>query len=175
MPKIIENIRDTLLGEAKHQIITKGYSSTTIRSVASACGVGVGTVYNYFPSKDMLIASFVLEDWRACIAEMEKGTAESATPEDAIRCIYNCITGFISKNTHLFSDSDAMKVFATAFNTRHKLLLEQLTSLLLPVCSVSKAQDKEYLAEFLAENILIYTVRGDGFEKFYSVIKLLFI
>ena len=51
MPKIIENVREQLLGEAKRQIAKKGYGKTTIRSVASACGFGVGTVYNYFKSK----------------------------------------------------------------------------------------------------------------------------
>ena len=63
MPKIIENIREALLVEAKRQIAERGYQNTTIRSVAKECGVAVGTVYNYFKSKDMLIASFILEDW----------------------------------------------------------------------------------------------------------------
>ena len=63
MPKIIPNIREQLLNEAKKQIAEQGYSKTTIRSVANACNLGVGTVYNYFESKDMLIASFMAEDW----------------------------------------------------------------------------------------------------------------
>ena len=65
MPKIIENVRHQLLTEAKRQISERGYKSTTIRSVAAECGVAVGTVYNYFKSKDILIASFILED--ACL------------------------------------------------------------------------------------------------------------
>ena len=60
MPKIIENLRDQLLQEARKQIAERGYTGTTIRSVAGACGVGVGTVYNYFSSKEMLIASFMM-------------------------------------------------------------------------------------------------------------------
>ena len=50
MPKIIENIREKILEEAKCQVMESGYASMTIRSVANACGVGVGTVYNYFKS-----------------------------------------------------------------------------------------------------------------------------
>ena len=45
MPKIIENVREQLIGEAKRQIAENGYAQTTIRSVAKACGLGVGTVY----------------------------------------------------------------------------------------------------------------------------------
>ena len=56
MPKIIENVREQLLAEAKKQVFEHGYADTTIRSVARACGLGVGTVYNYFSSKEMLIA-----------------------------------------------------------------------------------------------------------------------
>ena len=57
MPKIIENLEKRLIAEAKRQIAESGYGATTIRSVAKGCNVGVGTVYNYFPSKDALIAT----------------------------------------------------------------------------------------------------------------------
>ena len=50
MPKIIENLKDRLIAEAEKQIEESGYGAVTIRSVAKACGVGVGTVYNYFSS-----------------------------------------------------------------------------------------------------------------------------
>ena len=55
MPKIIENLESKLLEEAKRQIQESGYGAMTIRSVAKGCGVGVGTVYNYFPSKEALL------------------------------------------------------------------------------------------------------------------------
>ena len=63
MPKIIINAREEILKEAKRQLLENGYSATTIRSVAKATGIATGTVYNYFPSKDMLLASFMMEDW----------------------------------------------------------------------------------------------------------------
>ena len=44
MPKLIENIRAQLLAEAQRQVAKRGYAKTTIRSVAEACGIAVGTV-----------------------------------------------------------------------------------------------------------------------------------
>ena len=44
MPKIIENLPERLAEEARRQIEASGFSAMTIRSVAKACGVGVGTV-----------------------------------------------------------------------------------------------------------------------------------
>ena len=67
MPKIIENLKDRLIAEAEKQIEESGYGAVTIRSVAKACGVGVGTVYNYFPSKETLIATHLLVDWKMCV------------------------------------------------------------------------------------------------------------
>ena len=72
MPKIIENIKEQIIEEAKKQLFENGYSKTTIRSVAAACGIGVGTMYNYFSSKDMLISTFMLEDWKNCTLQMKK-------------------------------------------------------------------------------------------------------
>lgn len=70
MPKIIENIREELLAETKRQIGDLGYFKTTIRSVADACGIGVGTVYNYFPTKDILVATAVSLDWQVELDKM---------------------------------------------------------------------------------------------------------
>ena len=70
MPKIIENLRERLLKEARAQSRQAGYDSLTMRGVAQACGVGVGTLYNYCPSKDVLVASFVAEDWHSVMANV---------------------------------------------------------------------------------------------------------
>ena len=89
MPKIIENLREQLLSEAKKQVKERGYAATTVRSVAGACGVGVGTVYNYFKSKEMLIATFVYDDWRNHLAEMERLPDE---PYARLSGIYSILT-----------------------------------------------------------------------------------
>ena len=95
MPKIIENVREQLLSEAKKQIAELGYSKTTIRSVAKACGLGTGTVYNYFPSKDMLIATVMAEDWKLCLKQLEERAFDES--ERIVHGIYDCLCDLIHK------------------------------------------------------------------------------
>ena len=60
MPKIVENVKERIILETRKQIKEVGYSKVTIRSIAKACGIGVGTIYNYFESKDVIIANFMV-------------------------------------------------------------------------------------------------------------------
>ena len=169
MPKIIKNVREQLLNEAKKQIAENGYGKTTIRSVAKACELGIGTVYNYFQSKDMLIASFLAEDWQVCLHQIEPHVLDE--PEEVMKSIYDSLADFMEKNSALFHDSDAMKVYVSAFSVRHKQLREQLANYLLPVCEKAKVKDSTFLAEWIAESLLTWTVAGKSFDEQYEIIK----
>lgn len=169
MPKIIENVKEALMAEAKRQIAERGYTATTIRSVAAECGIAVGTVYNYFASKDMLIASFMLEDWIATV-ELIKSTP--ATDSRAyLFAVYSALCDFAEKHSALFADKDAAKSYRTAIGERHKQLREQLASLLLPVCNGGS----DFTAEFIAEAMLTWTMAGRDFDSIYEIIKKIII
>ena len=171
MPKIFENVREQLLAEAKRQIKENGYAKTTIRSVAGACSLGVGTVYNYFSSKDMLIASFMLEDWQVCLERM-RGVCY-CDERELLLGIYELLCDFIGSHRALFEDSDAIKSFNSSHTSRHSLLRKQIALTLYPVCN-NRGVDADFLSEFVAESLLSWTVEGKGFDEIYSVMKLLF-
>ncbi len=169
MPKILQNVREQLLTEAKRQIIDNGYASTTIRSVAGACGLAIGTVYNYFPSKEMLIATFVYEDWKKYLSDMQK------LPQDndyaLLKGIYLGLISFANENKKLFSDADALKVIATAMNDRHKLLRKQIASFVLPICNKNHTTDAQFTAYFLAEALICWSMENADFDAVYSILK----
>ena len=165
MPKIITNIREKLLEEAKRQVFEHGYSSLTIRSVANACGVGVGTVYNYFPSKDMLVASFMLHDWQECLEEIEKCSNENASVEDVLCSIYTGLKKFASKYASLFQDENAEVSYAGASSFRHKMLKEQLAKPIERVLIKENVKNISFVSEFMAENMLIWTFSIHDFEE----------
>ncbi len=171
MPKIIENLREALLLEAKRQIAERGYKATTIRSVAGECDVAIGTVYNYFSSKDMLIASFMLEDWIAVIDSLKTESAEDS--RSYLFSVYSALRAFAAKHSALFADKEAAKVYNSVFYERHKQLRAQLAELLLPICS--SANDPSFTAEFISESMLAWTMAGRDFESIYEIIKKIII
>ena len=163
MPKIIENVREQLLAEAKKQISDRGYAATTIRSVAGALGLAVGTVYNYFESKEMLIGSFVYEDWKKHLAYMQ------SIPSDdlyvLISGIYGSLRAFEADNARLFADADAAKRISVGSSDRHKMLRGQISALVKLVCKT----DTE--ADFVAEALISWSVEGTDFDTLYTILE----
>ena len=174
MPKIIENIREKLLDEAKRQVNEFGYSAMTIRSVASACGVGTGTVYNYFPSKDMLVASFMREDWMICMQAIHRGMDEAENEKAALRCMYQELLKYKEKYINLFTDENAEASYIASSSQRHHLLCAQLAEPLKRWTCKQDKVDALFLAEFIAENMLTLTMTGKDFEQIAAVLLQLF-
>lgn len=168
MPKIIENLEANLIEEARKQISEQGYAATTIRSVARGCGVGVGTVYNYFPSKEALIANLLLGDWRNCIAAIEASAAQSDLPEPVVQCICHQLQIFVSKYQTIFHDETATAGFSGSFRRYHSLLRNQLSQPIRKFCH------SDFQADFIAEALLTWTCSGTTFDELYGMIDKLF-
>ena len=168
MPKIIENLESKLTEEAKKQIEQVGYGAMTIRSVAKACGVGVGTVYNYFSSKEDLIATYLLEDWKQCITAINAVSTYSDHPREAAFCIYDQLVSFSLRHQSIFRDEAARESFTGSFSKYHTLLRSQLAEPLRKFC------ESDFAPEFIAEGLLTWTVAGKSFDEIHEIIKKLF-
>ena len=167
MPKLIENLKNKLMDEARLQVRTNGYSATTIRSVASACGVGVGTVYNYFSSKDELLAAYMLEDWTHCMAEICAVSSASDTPEAVERCIYDQLTLYVAQHKSVIRDKAATVRFAGAFIQYHHILRDQLAA------PLSKFFSDAFTAPFIAQALLTWTMDGTDFDEIQRILAKL--
>ena len=165
MPKIIERLEQSLIEEAKKQIEQSGYSAMTIRSVAKACGVGVGTVYNYFSSKEDLVATHLLEDWKQCITAINAVSTYSAAPRPVALCIYDQLVSFSLRHQAIFRDEGAAASFAGSFGKYHGMLRQQLAQPLRKFCS------SDFAATYLAEALLTWTMAGTPFDDIYGMME----
>lgn len=165
MPKIIENLENRILEEAGRQIREQGYSAMTIRSVAAGCGVGVGTVYNYFPSKDSLVATYLLRDWKLCVEAIEAAAQSAEGPEMVLRTAYDQLCWFSRQHQAVFRDEAATSAFAGSFSRYHGMLRSQLAAPLESFCGDAFAR------EFAAEALLTWTMAGKSFREIWDLLR----
>lgn len=55
--------REAILVQCRKLVMENGMPAVNMRSVASSCGVALGSLYNYFPSKSALISATVESVW----------------------------------------------------------------------------------------------------------------
>ena len=160
MPKIIENVRAKLLEEARRQIEERGYKETTVRSVAGALSIGLGTLYNYFDSKDMLVASYMLEDWTEVMSRIRRNLELDEPPLKKLKFIYDGLRDFAKSHDNIFKDPSARKTFSHSTEERHPILLGQISAMVLPILTDTDTADKSLLADFISESMLTWSMAG---------------
>lgn len=161
MPKVIENLQERILACARVLLLEQGMDGLNIRTVASACGVAVGTVYNYYGSKDQLIASILLQDWLQSMREAAGEVNAAASPSQGMRAICRGIDRFAGRYRMLWLHS-----VQTRDRSYHDKLVVQLSDLVQVLIARFDLTQEEAVAEFAAENLLRLALAGkDRYEK----------
>lgn len=71
--------KEEILKASRELIRQEGWSAVSIRSVAAACGVSVGSIYNYFDSKAALVSAAVESVWCEIFHRPEDGAVFTDT------------------------------------------------------------------------------------------------
>ena len=64
--------RDKILEKAMQIAKKEGVDKLSIRKLSSACGIAIGSVYNYYPDKDALVLAMAEEFWNTIFADQDK-------------------------------------------------------------------------------------------------------
>ncbi len=78
MPRVLENVRERLVVELE-AMMADPTAGVSLRALAERVGIGVGTIYNYFPDKDQLILEVLDREWSRTIAGVHEAI-RSAEP-----------------------------------------------------------------------------------------------
>lgn len=162
MPKIIDEAREKILSAAKHTLLGQGYSALSLRGVARQCGIAVGTIYNYFESKDMLIACIMVEDWEKALAQMDAACAAARTAGEGLAAMHGAIRQFASIYEGVWSQFFSAGGSPGVVAGRHGMLRGQLAARIQALaarlgCGAQSLQ----LAPLAAEAVLAAAMQAD--------------
>ena len=158
MPKIIPNAEEKILVSSKKLLFEQGYSKLALRDIACLSGVALGTIYNYFPSKDVLVATVMAKDWILALQNMNKNCKEALSVEQGVKAIYDSITGYVAINKSIWNEYKGSNYY---FGSHHKILRNQLSEILNELLDRLDYKEDVILCPLLAETILDCAVQED--------------
>lgn len=104
--------KEAILNISRQLIQQQGCTAINIRNVASACGVSVGSIYNYFNSKSDLIAAAIESVWYD-IFHFPDNIDKSISFSECVRVVFNNIQkgsekypGFFTLHSMSFLSND---------------------------------------------------------------------
>ena len=104
--------KEAILEQSRQLVAAKGWSAVSIRTVAAACNVSVGSIYNYFASKSDLVTATVESIWHEIFHVSERQT-EFDSFTDCVQWIFDSIKtgsekypGFFASHSMHFLEND---------------------------------------------------------------------
>jgi len=129
-----ENKKNRIMGYAFQNFISLGFSRVTMDDIARGVGMGKGTVYKFFPSKEMLLLSTI--DFFA--AQVEKAieevlSNEKITPIEKLNLFSRTIAEKLSSiNPELLTQLERSmpEAYEKIEKTRQRIIMTNLVRLL---------------------------------------------
>ncbi|HHV65074.1 MAG TPA: TetR/AcrR family transcriptional regulator [Peptococcaceae bacterium] len=142
-----EALREKILQAAKECFLTDGFAETTIADIAERANIGVGTLYNYFPSKALLF--------------IESYYREIGNPTDKLAAIINK-----HGDNPALTITYIIEVYTEIYKTLDKAALRELMTVFFD--SINKHQElgefyttsKFMFVEFIAKVLKAYQEKG---------------
>ena len=91
MPKVIKDLRYSILQAAYEILCEQGFGDFSIRAVAKKLGIAPATIYNYYPSKEAILEALVDNAWRRLMESIDSGISETSHPVEALNRIYELL------------------------------------------------------------------------------------
>ena len=157
-----------ILTAGREFVAEHGLAALNMRGLAQKCGVSVGSLYNYFPSKTELTTAVIAEIWRSIFHSGGNEPASGAFPDCVAARVENIRTGiarypdFFAAHSLRFTGGEkdeARQVMETYFSHMRAGLLDALRK--DPACSpaaFSGALGEEAFVDFVFSNLLLLLV-----------------
>jgi TetR/AcrR family fatty acid metabolism transcriptional regulator len=94
--------RQKILEAAARAFAHEDFHKVSTERIAAAAGVGKGTLFRYFPSKEELFVATLVYGAEVASAEMDRALAGLTEPLERLETVCEHLVGFYRGNDHLF-------------------------------------------------------------------------
>ncbi|MEG0471613.1 MAG: TetR/AcrR family transcriptional regulator [Solibacillus sp.] len=118
--------RQQMLSSAKQLFTEYGFEKTTMQKIADEAGVGVATVFRYFPKKELLIIEVIKEVIEVMVPRFEAIANSPQTGYDKMDAILDAYIDYIfSPNREAIILLESFEYYV-AYNPMEKSLIEEI-------------------------------------------------
>ena len=167
MPKVLSNVREGILLVGCDLLSQSGYDGFSVRLVASRCGIGVGTLYNYFPSKQQLVAAILRAEWDIHLRRMTQLLKAKNKLNGKLIAIYGELRLFMQGVHNTWAGGTVDSAELAGIQEQRNMVRLQLVEIIAPALE----QDKRWLADGISRLFLSYAVELQWDED--SILRIL--
>ena len=161
MPRTGTNTKEKIISAAKEELMQDPGKPVSMRQIAARCNISAGTIYNYFPDKDSLMAAVMIQDWHKAMSLMEKSSQKAQSFTEGAEGIYEALCRFIDTYRNVWMNYSVAGNYAVMHEGRHKELADEITVYVRSLLE-RFAQEKDLgMDRILAENILAAAMQED--------------
>ena len=95
LSRIIENPQQLILSRAKEILHNEGFKKLSMRNLSKKCGIALGTIYNYYSTKEELIIEMMSDYWKENLYVLEDILNSDDTLYIKLNEIFNKLSIFI--------------------------------------------------------------------------------
>lgn len=181
MPKNLINIKEDIISVTRELLKKEGYSQLNIRNIAAKCGVATGTVYNYYRSKNEIIAEILINEWNLMLRRIDQKAKSIPTAIDKLEIIFEQLNFFMSNvhgiwiQTSSIENTENMNI--AKINEKRKMLRNQIAekvrnfSLSNPEKNVTK--DELKICDVISHILISYSNECEDFNNLKPALNAL--
>ena len=178
MRKKDQDIQPALLASARRIACQQGVDAISIRNLAANVGVSVGTVYNYYESKQDVLLALTEEYWRGVLEELQHSVTAERFPDQIaeittfLRSRMNDCAEILMKSLHAYAESGKERMAAMQNMLKQALIKRLEQDAAIPAGVWGGALTQEAFAGFVLQNVLLLLQqKGSDMEPLLEVVR----
>jgi len=165
---IVDDKREAILNAASEVFATEGFHNTKLSKVSEIAGIGTGTVYLYFKSKEAILEELFIRSWSRIESKLNNmKTIRNMTPKQKIsETLAEIVELAASNNTLAKIILHEYRYWSTGKSDQVGTIVQNINQLLIEILNNGK-ESGDFNSFLNAEETAVFIIGGVWFYLSY--------